>query len=181
MRHCSEGYNTHLWGLWGDRWQNVPFESKPRHVTPQINHLGKMNTVLRVSLHTFMGFPEEIDGKMFIFRVNLGMWPSNRSSWKIEHCSEGFNTHLWVSQGDRWKNVPFESKARHVTPQIDHLGKMSTVLSVSLHIEGVSEEIDGKMFLLRVNLGMWPLKLNISEKQALFWWFQHIFMGFLRR
>ena len=25
--------------------------------------------------HTFMVFPGEIDGKMFIFRVNLGMWP----------------------------------------------------------------------------------------------------------
>ena len=25
--------------------------------------------------HTFMVFAKEIDGKMFIFRVNLGMWP----------------------------------------------------------------------------------------------------------
>ena len=25
--------------------------------------------------HTFMVLPQEIDGKMFIFRVNLGMWP----------------------------------------------------------------------------------------------------------
>ena len=41
-----------------------------------------------------------------------------------------------------------------MTPQIDHLGKTIPVLSVSLHIEGVSEEIDGNMFLLRVNLGM---------------------------
>ena len=24
--------------------------------------------------HTFMGFLKEIDGKTFIFRVNLGMW-----------------------------------------------------------------------------------------------------------
>ena len=57
---------------------------------------------------------------------------------------------------------------------------MIPVLSVSLHIDGVSEEIDGKMFLLRVNLGMWPLKSNISEKQDLFWGFQHIFMVFLK-
>ena len=42
----------------------------------------------------------------------------------------------------------------HVTPQIDHLGKMIPVLRVSLHIDGVYEEIDGKMFLLKVNLGM---------------------------
>ena len=41
-----------------------------------------------------------------------------------------------------------------MTPQINHLGKMSTVLSVSTHIYGVSKEIDGKMFIFRVNLGM---------------------------
>ena len=32
------------------------------------------------------------------------------------------------------------------------------------------------MFILRVNLGMWPLKSIVSEKQALFWEFQHPFM-----
>ena len=41
-------------------------------MTPQIDGLGKTSTVLRVSTHSF-GFFEEIDGKMFIFRVNLGM------------------------------------------------------------------------------------------------------------
>ena len=41
-----------------------------------------------------------------------------------------------------------------MTPQIDCLGKMSTVLRVSTHIYGVSKEIYGKMFILRVNLGM---------------------------
>ena len=34
-----------------------------------------------------------------------------------------------------------------MTPQIDHLGKMSTVMRVSTHIYGVSKEIDGKMFI----------------------------------
>ena len=48
----------------------------------------------------------------------------------------------------------FQSKPRHVTHQNDHLGKMSPVLRVSTHIYGVSKEIDGKMFILRVNLGM---------------------------
>ena len=48
----------------------------------------------------------------------------------------------------------FESKPRHVTPQIDHLGKMSPVLRVSIHICGVSGEIEGKIFILRVKLGM---------------------------
>ena len=48
----------------------------------------------------------------------------------------------------------FESKPRHMTPQIDHLGKMNTVLGVSTHIYGVFEEIDGKTFIFQVNLGM---------------------------
>ena len=48
------------------------FQSKPRHVTPQIDCLGKMSPVLRVSTHIY-GFLKEIDGKMFIFQVNLDM------------------------------------------------------------------------------------------------------------
>ena len=35
----------------------------------------------------------------------------------------------------------------HVTTQIDRLVKMSTVLRVSTHIYGVSQEIDGKTFI----------------------------------
>ena len=58
----------------------------------------------------------------------------------------------------------FESKPRHVTPQIDHLRKMSTTLWVSTHIYGLSKEIDGKTFILRVNLGMCPLKSIVLEK-----------------
>ena len=38
----------------------------------------------------------------------------------------------------------FLSKPRHVTPHIDCLRKTSTVLRVSTHIYGVSQEIDGK-------------------------------------
>ena len=45
------------------------FSTKPRHVTPQIDCLGKMNTVLRVSTHIYW-VPHEIDGKTFIFTVN---------------------------------------------------------------------------------------------------------------
>ena len=41
-----------------------------------------------------------------------------------------------------------------MTPQINRLGKMSTVLRVSTHIYGVSQEIDGKTFIFRVNIGM---------------------------
>ena len=46
----------------------------------------------------------------------------------------------------------FSTKPRHVTPQINHLRKMSPVLRVSTHIYGVSQEIDGKTFFVRVNL-----------------------------
>ena len=52
------------------------------------------------------------------------------------------------------EKVHFSSKRRHVAPQIDRLGKTSTVLKVSTHIYRVSQEIDGKTFILRVNLGM---------------------------
>ena len=34
-----------------------------------------------------------------------------------------------------------------MTPQIDHLGKMSPGLIVSTHIYGISKEIDGKTFI----------------------------------
>ena len=49
------------------------FQSKPKHVTPQIDCLGKTSTVLEGFNTHLWGFSKEIDGKMFIFRVNLGM------------------------------------------------------------------------------------------------------------
>ena len=77
-------------------------------MTPQINHLGKMSPVLRVSTHIY-GVSKEIDGKMFIFRVNLKACdPSNLLSWKNEPCSEGFNTHLWVSKEIDGKTLIFQ-------------------------------------------------------------------------
>ena len=135
-------------------------------MTPQIDHLRKK---------------KDIGGKTWIFQLNLAMWPLKSIVLENEHCSEGFNTHLWGFWEDRWENIHFSRKPRHVTPQIDRLRKMSTVLRVSTHIYGVSQEIDGRTFILRVNLGMWPLKSIVSEKQALFWGFQHTFIGFLRR
>ena len=41
-----------------------------------------------------------------------------------------------------------------MTPQIDRLRKTSTVVRVSTHIYGVSQEIDGKLCTFRVNLVM---------------------------
>ena len=45
------------------------------------------------------------------------------------------------------ENIHFYSKPKHVTPKIDRLGKMSTVLKISIHIYWVSQEIDGKTFI----------------------------------
>ena len=41
-------------------------------MTSQNNRLGKTSPVLRVSTHIY-GSSKKIDGKVFIFRVNLGM------------------------------------------------------------------------------------------------------------
>ena len=81
------------------------------------------------------------------------MTPQINCLGKMKPCSEGFNTHLWCFQGHSGKTFIFQTKPRHVTPQIDRLGKMG-VLRVSTHIYGVSEEIDGKTFIFRENLGM---------------------------
>ena len=83
--------------------------------------------------------------------------------------SDDVYMYLFGFQGDRSVNVHFLSKPRHVTPQINCLRKSSPIMRGSTHIYGVPKEIDGKMFILRVNLGMWPLKSNILEKWALFW------------
>ena len=53
-----------------------------------------------------------------------------------------------------------------MTPQINHLGKMSTVLRVSTHIYGVFDDIHGKMFILRVNLGMWTPQIDHLRKTS---------------
>ena len=82
------------------------------------------------------------------------MTPQINCLRKMSLTLKGFNTHLWGFSGDRWENVHISSKPRHVTPQIDRLEKTSPVLRVSTHIYGVSLEIDGKMFIFRVNLGM---------------------------
>ena len=52
------------------------------------------------------------------------------------------------------KNIHFSGKPKHVIPEIDHLGKMSSVLRVSTHIYWVSLEIDGRMFICSIYLGM---------------------------
>ena len=46
------------------------------------------------------------------------------------------------------KMFSFLSKPKQVIPQINCLKKMSPVLRISTHIYGVSNEIDGKLFIL---------------------------------
>ena len=41
-------------------------------MNPQINCLGKMSPILRISTHMY-GLSKEIDEKLFIFSLNLGM------------------------------------------------------------------------------------------------------------
>ena len=135
---CSEGFNTHVHGFQGDRWENVHFSSKPRHVTQQINCLRKSSPVLSVSSHIY-GVSKEIHGKTFMFQVNYVCDPLNWLSWVNKPCSEGFNTHVHGFQGDRWENIHFSRKTRHVT-----------------------------------------LKSIVLENKALFWGFEHTFMGFPR-
>ena len=48
------------------------FFSKPRYVTPPIHHLRKRSPGLRVSTYIY-DVSKEIDRKMFIFRINLGL------------------------------------------------------------------------------------------------------------
>ena len=88
--------STHIYGVSQEiDGKTFIIRVKPRHVIPQIDRLGKMSPVLRVLTHMY-GVPKDIGGKMSISQLNLGMWePSNWSSQKHEHCSEGFNTHLW--------------------------------------------------------------------------------------
>ena len=136
------GFQTHILGVSQEiDGKMFIFQSKPRHVTPQINCLGKTS-------HCYEGFSTHL---------------LSNCHWKNDLCSEVFNTHLWF-------------QPRHVTLQINSLGKTSHVMRVSTHIYGVSQDIDGKMFIFRVNLGMWPHKLIVLENQTMLWGFQHTFI-----
>ena len=118
-----------------------------------------------VSTHIY-GVSKEIDGKTFIFRVNLGMWPLKSIFSEKTSTVLRVSTHIYGDFEKKDGNIHFERKPRHVTFQNDCLRKMSTVLRVSTHI--YSKEIDGKMFIFRVNLGIWHLKSIVLEKRALF-------------
>ena len=143
------GFQHTFKGFQGDRWENIHFESNPQTCDPSKSIvLVKTRPVLRVSTHIY-GVSKEIDGKTFILRVNLDMW-SLKSIISVKTSPVlWISIHInGVSKEIDGKNIHFESKPRHVIPQIHHLRKLSPVLWVSTHIYGVSMEIDGKMFIL---------------------------------
>ena len=76
-------------------------------MTPQIDHLGKMITVLRVSTHIY-GVSKEIDGKMFIFQSKpMHVTPQINHLGKMSTVLR-VSTHIHgFSQGDRLENVHF--------------------------------------------------------------------------
>ena len=122
-------------------------------MTLQIDCLGKTSPVLRVSIH-ICGVSKEIHGETLILQVNLGMWPL-KSIVSEKSPVLRVSVHIYrISKEMDGKSFIFQVKPRHVTPQIDHLGKMSPVLRVSIHIYEVSKEIDRKTFIFRVNLVM---------------------------
>ena len=62
--------------------------------------------------------------KMFIFKVNLGMWPLESIVSEKQSPPLRVSTHFsGVSEEIDEKMFIFQSKPRHVTPQIDHLRK----------------------------------------------------------
>ena len=125
---CSEGFNTHLCCFQGDRWENVHFSSKPRHVTLKSIVLEKWALFWGFQ-HTFMGFQGDRVAKCSFFRVNLGMLtPQINCLGKSNPVLRVFNIHIVGLQGDRWENEPCS----------DEVGFQHTFM-------GFSKEIDGKM------------------------------------
>ena len=172
--------STHIYGISKEiDGENIHFFlSKPRHVTPQIDRLGKiMSLVLRVSTHIH-GVSKEIDGKTFILQLNLGMWPPQIDHLGKQALLSRVSTHIYgVSKEIDGKLFILQSKPRHLIPQIDHLRKQVLFWGFQHTFIGVSKEIDGKMFIFRVNLSMWPLKLITWDKTwaLLLWVSPHIY------
>ena len=73
-------------------------------------------------------FAKEIDRITFILRVNIGMWPLKLIILEKQGLFWGFqHTFMQLPRKIDGKTFILRSKARHVTPQIDHLGKMATL------------------------------------------------------
>ena len=77
-----------------------------------------MSTVVRVSTQIY-GVSKEIYGKMFIFRVNLGMWPWNRLSWKNDPKHALSTSSYFTTQKDQQSGLDIW---RWLTPQENYIG-----------------------------------------------------------
>ena len=64
--------STHIYGVSMEIDGKHSFLNKPRYVTPQIQ-LSRKNDPCSEDFNTNFGVSKEIDGKTFIFKVNLSM------------------------------------------------------------------------------------------------------------
>ena len=81
-------------------------------------HLRKMKSgTLRVSTHIY-GVSKEINEKpcSFLEETYACGAPPIECLGETSPLLRSFNTHLWGFHEDRWENIHFESKPRHVTP-----------------------------------------------------------------
>ena len=120
-------------------------------------------------LHTFSGqewqFCQEIDGKTFIFRVNLGMWPLKLIVLKKWALFWGFqHTVMGISEEIDGKTFIFRVNLGMWPLKLIVLKKWVLFWGFQHTFMGISQEIDGKTFIFRVNLGMWPLKSIVLEE-----------------
>ena len=78
------------------------------------------------------------------------MWPLRKSMLlgKMSTCSKEFQHTFIVSKANVKKIIYFSTKPRHLTPQIERLGKTNTVLRVSKHLWGFSRQMLGKTLSL---------------------------------
>ena len=161
-------------------------QSTYRHVTSQNWSLSKYQPCSD-------GFNTHLwwHAKKFQRLENVHFWTKCRHEWQlIVDCVVKMNpllrvsTQIFVDSKEiDWIMFICQSKCRHVTPLIDCPSKNEALFwGISTQSFGGSKEIDSKTcWFLRVNAGMWPLKLIVLQKEDLSWMFQHIFLAFPRR
>ena len=76
-------------------------------MTPQINHLGKTSTVLRVSTHIYGVSKGDRWENVHFSNKPRHVTPQIDCLGKTSTVLRVFNTHLLCFQVDRWKNVHF--------------------------------------------------------------------------
>ena len=102
------------------------------------------------------------------------MWPLISIVLEKQALFCSFNTHLWGFQGDRWETFILRI----------HLGMWPIKSIVSEKNKPCSEGFQGDRWEnvhFESKAKHVTLKLIVLKNQALFWGFQHIFMGFPSR